>query len=132
MSSFLSTSCERRFHELEFYFCYGCHFTEPTSTDTATTKIKLCKGFAERLWGGDLTKPTNKFDSCGFTVAGNVVIPSSFWANAQLFFNQVKPPLFSAHTIEIVEGETNCFNYSNLKTVGTALFLTLLIAVLSI
>ena len=110
MSNFLSTSCERRFPELEYYFCYGCHYTEPDSTDTTNKKIRLCKDFAERLWGEDIDKSTTKFDSCGFMVGGEVVIPSSKWADGNAFFAERLPPLFSDYTIEIVNGDEDCFN----------------------
>ena len=110
ISSFLSSSCERRFSEIEFYFCYGCHYTEPRSTNSTASTITLCKSFAERLWGGDINSPTTKFDHCAFTVSGNIYIPSKRWANAAAFFAEVKPPLFSGFTINVATDDNNCFN----------------------
>jgi hypothetical protein len=75
------------FPELEFFACFGCHFSQPTSTeveinpiDPTKTRnvINLCKPFVQRLWGQeDINNSTTKFDSCGiFNSDGNVVIPS--------------------------------------------------------
>ena len=111
MSSFLSSSCERRFPELEYYFCYGCHYTEPESTDNDAKTITLCKDFAERLWGATLDTTTTEFDSCGFNLdSEGVVIPSSHWDNGNQFFVDVLPPLFGDYTIVIAESNENCFN----------------------
>ena len=130
MGSFLSSSCETRYPELEYYFCYGCHTTEPTSSDTGNKVIRLCKKFAERLWGGDLDSSTDKFDACGFNFQGNVEIPSHKWSNALSFFNDVKPPIFSAWTVQIVNSETDCFNSSS--PFGLMAFFALVLAILSI
>lgn len=56
MSEMLPNACQRKFSELELFFCYGCHYDEPSSTLTTNTSktITLCKDYAERLWGGDL------------------------------------------------------------------------------
>ena len=58
MANMLPSACQRKFNELELYFCYGCHYDEPSSTyrSNTTKKITLCQNYAERLWGGDLTK----------------------------------------------------------------------------
>jgi hypothetical protein len=57
MSELLPDSCLRKFSELELYYCYGCHYSEPTATlvnDTGNY-IYLCQNYATRLWGGDLS-----------------------------------------------------------------------------
>lgn len=53
----LPTACQRKFNELELFFCYGCHYSEPSGTyrTDKIKKITLCKDYAIRLWGGDLT-----------------------------------------------------------------------------
>ncbi len=111
MSNFLSSSCETRFQELEFYFCYGCHYTEPVATDTTNKKIRLCKNFAERLWGAAIDQTSTKFDNCGFKLSsGKVVIPSKHWSTGSAFFAEIIPPLYTGYTVEIVDSEENCFN----------------------
>ena len=67
MLNFLPNSCQRKFSEMEQYFCYGCHYTEPTSTYVNENQkiIYICYDYAVRLWGGDLTQPTTQYDECG-------------------------------------------------------------------
>ena len=118
----------RRFSEIEFYFCYGCHYTEPLSTNSTASTITLCQSFVERLWGGDITKPTTKFDNCGFTVGGNIVIPSQKWNSAAAFFVDVLPPLFSGFNIMIASDDKNCFNiaqYHGVWALSAALLLVI-------
>lgn len=82
----------------------------------------------ERFWGGDLTQKTTKFDHCGFKIGSNIYIPSTKWASAAAFFNDVKPPLFSDFKIVIAEDNQNCFNdsYSYFGISAVAMFVTLL------
>ena len=114
MGNFLSSSCERRFQELELYFCYGCHYSEPTSTITTNSTIKLCYDFAMRLWGADLAQSSTKFDHCGMSTfwrsTSSIVIPSKEWASGYAFFSEVKPPLFTDFTIEIRLATEGCYN----------------------
>jgi len=119
MSSLLPSACERSFKELELYFCYACHFTEPDNTYPNTTPptLKVCKEYAERLWGASLDAASTKFDSCGMTTyfrsgaqSSQIVIPSLTWKTAYEFFAEVKPPLFEDYEIQIVEDNTDCFN----------------------
>jgi hypothetical protein len=118
MSSLLTSACVRSFTELEQYYCYGCHFTEPLNTDLPdsevegdTGTIRLCKDYVERLWSGDYNSPTSEFDDCGMTLPdGDVVIPSKRFQNAEEFFNIIKPPLFDDYNIEIVENNKDCYN----------------------
>ncbi|CAI2379373.1 unnamed protein product [Moneuplotes crassus] len=124
IDSFLSSSCVRRFAEIEFYFCYGCHYTEPKSTNSTANTITLCKSFVERLWGSDINSPTEKFDHCGFKVGSNIEIPSKKWASASAFFADVLPPLFSGFSIQIADDDKNCFNTApghTLVALGVAL-----------
>jgi hypothetical protein len=97
MGNLLSSSCVRKFRELELYFCYGCHFDE--ADVTANKTIYLCADYAKRLWGNDTKNRSTKFDQCGMKTywrnSSKVVIPSQEWKNALEFFAEVKPPLFS-------------------------------------
>ena len=86
MSSLLTSACEREYTELEHYFCYGCHYTEPEITDNTNKVIKMCESYVERLWGGAVDKPTSKFDECGMTVNGKVIVPSQIYSGALEFF----------------------------------------------
>ena len=115
----LPDACQRSYSELELYYCYGCHYTEPTATyRTANTKrITLCQDYAERLWGGDLSKPSTMYDDCGITKyweADNpIVIPSLEWNNAYEFFAVAKPPFFQDYTIVITSSSTvDCFDFA--------------------
>ncbi len=107
MADFLPNSCQRKYAEMEQYFCYGCHYTEPTATYTDTTNkvINICYDYAVRIWGGDLTQPTTIYDDCGVNSywANNteVYIPSLLWGNATDFFNTVLPPFFDDFRIVI-------------------------------
>ena len=56
-------------------------------TAIENTSLVLCKSYAEWLWGADLDKPTTAFDTCGFNVSGEIVIPSVKWDNAYEFFD---------------------------------------------
>ena len=76
IQDFLSPSCERRFPELEYYFCYGCHKDELVSLNSTSKEIFMCKNYAEILWGADLDEPTTIFDTCGFKLGNEIVIPS--------------------------------------------------------
>ena len=88
MLNFLPNSCQRKFSEMEQYFCYGCHYTEPTSTYVNENQkiIYICYDYAYRLWGGDLTQPTTQYDECGassyWSEESEVFIPSLQWPNA--------------------------------------------------
>ncbi len=78
----------------------------------------LCEGFVEALWGGNVTKPSTKFDSCGMTsywrpepYNGDVILPSLYFKNAAEFLAAVKPPLFEDYEIKVIPDTTSqdCF-----------------------
>ena len=112
MTSFLSPSWDRRFDDLEFYFWVGCHSDQPMATNSTAKTLKLCKSFAERVWGTPLTSPTTQYDNWGFSVGGNIYIPSTRWSSAQAFFDEVKPPFFDSFSIVIATDDQNWFNNS--------------------
>ena len=124
MEVFFPDSCQRSFDEVIRYFCFGCTSREPRAVNrtqlfNATTgkplnktskTILLCKTYAEDLWGGDITKPSTRFDNCGMTTYwldppydSNVILPSLKFANISQFFAAVKPPLFEEYDISIVD-----------------------------
>ena len=52
MSALLPSACQRKFTELEMYYCFGCYLNNTNYINEQNKTIKLCKNFAERLWGG--------------------------------------------------------------------------------
>ncbi len=134
MEAFFPESCQRSFEEMERYFCYGCTAKEPRSSNvtrlvnattgkvTNATKrtIELCKSYVEQLWGGDVNKPTTRFDKCGMTTFwldspndANVLLPSINFNTAAEFFKTVKPPLFEDYEIVIVDENLRPDCYGN-------------------
>ncbi|TNV75799.1 hypothetical protein FGO68_gene17580 [Halteria grandinella] len=130
METFFPDSCQRQFDEITRYFCFGCTSKEPKSVFTnstnatigkpATTKkyIVMCRSYIEALWGGDIEKPTKRFDNCGMTiqnVSGSyIVLPSTEFKTAAEFVNAVKPPLYGDYEI-IVKSENDAPDcYGNL------------------
>ncbi|CAG9335287.1 unnamed protein product [Blepharisma stoltei] len=104
--------CQREYGWMEDYFCFGCHPSQGKHTDEANMTVTLCKGYAEDIWGGDLSKRTKKYDNCGmytyWRANPQTVIPSLEWDNAYEFFDEVKPPYFENYTILI--SEKVCFD----------------------
>ena len=129
METLLPESCQRSFDELTRYFCIGCNNREPfivktinlqvvTNSITKATinetrkYIILCKDFATSLWGGDISKPSKRFDNCGMTSywkadgSGDVILPSTEFKNATHFFNSVKPPFYGDYEVRIEDEKT--------------------------
>ena len=58
--------------------------------------IKICENFAKRWYGQeDLNSPTYKFDDCGLSLNGDVVIPSVLFRNAEEMINALAPHFFN-------------------------------------
>ena len=70
INSIFSPSCVRKYPLFEILMCFGCHPNEHNYINITSEKksIRICRQFAEDLWGGDLNNPTNIFDQCGFKV----------------------------------------------------------------
>ena len=129
--------------------CIGCHFMQPAVTDNEKKEIRICKSYAQKIYGNeDLEKPTTKFDSCGLYISGsennsewlsftdgenNVVIPSKYppFSTADKFFNEetFKPPFFKDHRMVIVEDGSDCFNEGIKLGLGLLTAVTLSLAV---
>ena len=110
-SSLFSDQCQRQYIDMEDYMCYACNPNQPEAIQGNT--LRICESFAKRLWGGDLQKPSNDYDNCGMFAYwddGSTILPSTYFPNAQAFFNTVKPPHFENYNIEIVKGDDDCFN----------------------
>lgn len=114
-SNLLSAQCQREYDFLEDYFCIGCNPTENDFVDDTLKIIKLCKGYAESVWGGDLLLPTTNFDNCGMSTFWRndveTIIPSAEWANAFQFFWEVKPTYFSDYYVIIYDNsDPDCYS----------------------
>ena len=128
-TSLMSGSCQRKFADLERYFCFGCSPNQGDNTDVEGKTITLCKDFAEQVWGGPLEYPSNSFDTCGLNTYwrtnSTTVLQSKEWPNAYAFFNELKPPYFEDYAIRIVGNDKPCYD---LATGLQAAVLTLIFA----
>ena len=98
--------------------CFGCSPAQPAATDEATKTIKLCKGYAERLWSGkenngaELLKNQSIYDDFGLRHKDGktILIQSKDLSNGNDFFNKVLPPFFEDYNIVIVDNDPTCYN----------------------
>ena len=90
----------------------GCHTDQPMATNSTAKTLTLCKSYVERVWGTPITSPSTQYDNWGFSVGGNIYIPSTRWSSAQAFFDEVKPPFFEDFTIVIGTDDNNWYNSS--------------------
>lgn len=145
ISNLLTSPCQRKFGELNDLFCYGCNPQEYVFTNSGNNTISICRSFVMQLWNAttyeDLSKPTTRFDSCGFKVNQNspsslqaltdkpYIIPSQTFANVEDFVLKVTIPFFDNYTLNIID-DTNitdptgiCYTAAAfLKTSFTLLF----------
>lgn len=107
----MPTACLTSFPEFELFQCYGCHFSQPKTLfengelktdDKGRTNtpykyvINICENFAQRWYGqNDLFSATKKFDDCGLTVDGEVIIPSVKYFDAETLMNKLAPHFFN-------------------------------------
>ena len=59
---------------MEIFYCYACNRNQPKYfeiKDDDSEEITICKSFAEKMWGGDITKPSTIFDQCGMLLSGS-------------------------------------------------------------
>ena len=141
INKILSTPCIRKYPLFEILMCFGCHPNEykyiykknSTNSNNSTNStnsagiltIRICKGFAEELWDGDLNAPSKVFDNCGFKVSEDVlgknlsaqyqsqnyIIPSQVFKNFSHFMSYIKIPFYETYNIEIQEDTNeNCYN----------------------
>ena len=125
-SSMFSEQCQRQYNDMEDYLCYACNPNQPEAVDTTSNTLYICEDFAERLWGGDLNKPTTDYDNCGmfsYWADGSTILPSKYFANAYEFFQKVKPPFFESYNIEVIKGDDNCFNGGKILIITFSLIL---------
>ena len=126
INEIFSPSCVRKFPLFEILMCFGCHPNENKYINITTQPktIRICRSFAESLWGGDLNEPTKVFDQCGFKTdfleEGNdkankeYLIPSQEYKNFWSFFEDVKIPFYRDYNITI-QDEDNDFCYQKSK-----------------
>ena len=126
INSIFSPSCVRKYPLFEILMCFGCHPNEHNYINITSEKksIRICRQFAEDLWGGDLNNPTNIFDQCGFKVETDIltkqfegksyIIPSEEFHNFTHFLKYIKIPYYEDYNITIQE-ETNEFCYNGVR-----------------
>ena len=153
MGTLFPDSCQRSYDEINRYFCIGCNNKEPQIVKTVTLQVVvnsttratvnqtkkyiiLCKDFAEGLWGGDINKPSTRFDNCGMTsywdpnASSDVILPSTTFKTAQDFFNAVKPPFYNDYEVRIEDPKVmpDCMSeyaYSPFSIMSTLVFFVL-------
>lgn len=133
INKLLSSSCIRKYSNLETLMCFGCHPKESFYIKDKT--IRICKGFAKALWNAtedkELYEKTTIFDNCGFKTEffkdvvqynkkiedderiknNSYIIPSEVFNNITEFFDYIKIPFFEDYNIQIVEQTSdNCYN----------------------
>ena len=109
----VSPNCQENFDELLQYFCFGCYASQPAFTDTKKKELRICRDFANRMWGGqdgDLDIPSRMYDNCGLNINGQILIQSKYFSKSSDLFSLVKPTYFTDYKIVIVEDNDNCFN----------------------
>ena len=121
INQILSAPCVRKYPLFEILMCFGCHPNE--NKYIANNTIRICRGFAEEFWGGDLNGRSTIFDQCGFKVEIDsltkgkfenlsYIIPSEAFLNFYDFFEYIKIPFYEDYIITIQE-ETNDYCYNN-------------------
>ena len=124
INQILSVPCVRKYPLFEILMCFGCHPNEHNYINITSEKksIRICRQFAEDLWGGDLNNPTNIFDQCGFKVEtdylinskfenDSYLIPSEAFTNFSDFFQYIKIPYYDDFEIEIQDSiDEYCYN----------------------
>ncbi|CDW73053.1 UNKNOWN [Stylonychia lemnae] len=113
--SLVSDTCHENFDDLLQYYCFGCYQSQPQYTDVKAKTIRICKSFANRIWGGletgDISKQADVFDNCGLNVDDKIVIQSKYFTDGTQFFAKVKPPFFEDYKVIIDEKDENCYNF---------------------
>ena len=122
LNNLLTTSCLRKYSELEDLMCLGCHPFEMYYIDKENKVLNMCMSFALRLWNAsdesELSLPTTKFDNCGFKAFGQYIengqkylIPSQTFASIYDFFDKVKIPFYEDYTIRLEPEKSDyCYN----------------------
>lgn len=135
MEAYIPEACIRKFPELEDLLCFGCSAREKlyiTKDEDGERSIHLCKSFAEKVWDGDLGKPSTRFDGCGLLTEDgdgnpnnfdelleeedierevNYIIPSKVFKNFEDFINTLQIPYYNKYKVVVDESDSdNCFN----------------------
>ena len=127
LNNILTTSCLRKYSELEDLMCLGCHPLEMFYIDKTTRTINMCLDFALRLWNAsneeELNQPTKLYDNCGFKAFGDYlqiqglryIIPSQEFLSLYDFFDKVKIPFYEDYKINIFKEKSDyCYNKSHI------------------
>ena len=72
ISNLLTTSCMRKYTEIEELMCLGCHPYESSYIDREKRRVYICNAFAMKMWNAsnveELSKGSRKYDNCGFKI----------------------------------------------------------------
>ena len=70
LQSLLPKTCDRKYGDLEDFYCVGCDLNEPTYNDQVNKTLTLCLSFVKKIWNAttdeELLLPTTIYDNCGF------------------------------------------------------------------
>ena len=114
INQILSAPCVRKYPLFEILMCFGCHPNE--NKYIANNTIRICRGFAEEFWGGDLNGSGFKVEIDSLTKSKfenlSYIIPSEAFLNFYDFFEYIKIPFYEDYIITIQE-ETNDYCYNN-------------------
>lgn len=130
LENLLTTSCMRKYNELEELMCLGCHPYESSYIERASKKLYICHSFAMKFWNAsdieELEKPTRKYDNCGFKITdylspfatrNHYIIPSETFTGFLDMINKIKIPFYEDYQIILIDENAKdapyCFNYSS-------------------
>lgn len=140
LGNLLTTSCMRKYNELEELMCLGCHPYESSYIERTSKKLYICNSFAMKFWNAsdlaDLEKPTKKYDNCGFKITdylstfatrNHYIIPSETFTGFLDMINKIKIPFYEDYQIILIDEQAKdapyCFNYSTFLQVSLYQFL---------
>lgn len=145
ISNLLTTSCIRKYTELEELMCLGCHPYESSYIDREKRRVYICNAFAMKMWNAsnveELSKGSRKYDNCGFKITPSLVnvtnasrhfiIPSETFTGFLDMVNSIQIPFYEDYQVELVdeqqENSTTCFNDCNLIIVSFMFYIYILL-----
>ena len=145
ISNLLTTSCMRKYTELEELMCLGCHPYESSYIDREKRRVYICNAFAMKMWNAsnveELSKGSRKYDNCGFKITPSLVnvtnasrhfiIPSETFTGFLDMVNSIQIPFYEDYQVELVdeqqENSTTCFNDCNLIIVSFMFYIYILL-----
>ena len=145
ISNLLTTSCMRKYTELEELMCLGCHPYESSYIDREKRRVYICNAFAMKMWNAsnveELSKGSRKHDNCVFKItpalvnvtnaSRHLIIPSETFTGFLDMVNSIQIPFYEDYQVELVdeqqENSTTCFNDCNLIIVSFMFYIYILL-----